>query len=77
MDTGYRMANRVWAVSLCVIGLSLAPEAAWGYVGPGAGLSVIGSILALVVAVVLGVVGFIWYPIRRLRRAMRARHRAP
>lgn len=36
------------------------------YVGPGAGLSAIGSFLALVVAVVAAILGFLWYPIKRL-----------
>ena len=36
------------------------------YVGPGAGLSAIGAIIAFVAAIVLMIVGFIWYPIKRL-----------
>ncbi len=45
------------------------------YVGPGAGLSAIGALLAIVLAVVVAVLGFVWYPIKRLMRRMRtARH---
>ena len=36
------------------------------YVGPGAGLSAIGTILAFIAAIVLMIVGFLWYPIKRL-----------
>jgi hypothetical protein len=36
------------------------------YVGPGAGLTAIGSALALVAAIFLAIVGFVWYPIKRL-----------
>jgi hypothetical protein len=36
------------------------------YLGPGAGLSAIGSILALIAAILLIAVGFLWYPIKRL-----------
>lgn len=36
------------------------------YIGPGAGLSAIGSVLALLGALVLMVVGFVWYPVKRL-----------
>jgi hypothetical protein len=43
-----------------------APSAAFAYVGPGSGLSAIGAALALVVGVFLAVVGFVWYPIKRL-----------
>lgn len=44
---------------------------AWAYVGPGAGLTAIGSLLALLSAVVLALVGFIWYPVKRLLRKRR------
>lgn len=36
------------------------------YIGPGAGLSAIGSILALICGLLLLVVGFLWYPLKRL-----------
>jgi len=36
------------------------------YIGPGAGLSAIGSLLALLGALILAIVGFIWYPVKRL-----------
>lgn len=41
-------------------------ETAHAYVGPGAGLSVIGTVLALIAAFFLAIVGFIWYPVKRL-----------
>ena len=46
----------------------LAPGPAFAYVGPGAGLGAIGTVLALVGAILLGIVGFIWYPVKRLLR---------
>jgi hypothetical protein len=46
------------------------PEAVAGYVGPGAGLTVIGAALAFVGAVVMGIFGFIWYPFKRFFRAL-------
>jgi hypothetical protein len=54
------------------------PVAASCYVGPGAGLSAIGTVLALIGAVLLGLFGFLWYPIKRLlaKRRERARARA-
>lgn len=48
--------------------LLAVPAPAWAYVGPGAGLSAIGSLLALVAALVLAVVGFVWYPVKRVMR---------
>jgi hypothetical protein len=48
--------------------LVLLPESAAAYIGPGAGLSAIGIALALVATVALAVVGFLWYPAKRLYR---------
>ncbi len=58
---------------LIVAGLILASLAtpASAYVGPGAGIGVIGTALALVGTVVLLLVGFIWYPIKRFLRRNR------
>ncbi|MFP4406409.1 hypothetical protein [Rhodosalinus sp.] len=44
------------------------PQAAQAYIGPGAGLTALGTVLALVLALGLAVVGFVWYPLKRLRR---------
>ena len=44
----------------------LAPGLAQAYVGPGVGLSALGSVLAFIGAVFLLIVGFLWYPIKRL-----------
>ena len=41
-------------------------EPALAYTGPGAGITALGSLLALVAALVLGIIGFIWYPVKRL-----------
>ena len=49
----------------CVI-LTAAPNLLHAYVGPGVGLSAIGSVLAFIGAVFLLIVGFLWYPIKRL-----------
>lgn len=38
----------------------------FAYIGPGAGLSAIGSVLALIGAVLLMILGFVWYPVKRL-----------
>ena len=59
---------------LIVAGLFLlalgTPAAA--YVGPGAGIGVIGTALALLGTVVLLLVGFIWYPVKRFLRRNRS-----
>ncbi|WP_193369825.1 hypothetical protein [Pelagibius marinus] len=52
--------------------LATLPQAAEAYIGPGAGISAIGTVVALLGALALMIVGFVWYPIKRLRRKMRA-----
>lgn len=48
---------------------------AHAYVGPGSGLTFVATLLALVAAVVTGIAGFIWYPIKRILRGVRGRRR--
>jgi len=50
---------------------ALTPSASLAYVGPGLGLGAIGSFFALLGAMLFGVLGFIWYPIKRLIRRLR------
>lgn len=49
----------------------LVPGLAQAYMGPGAGLSAVGSFIALLGALLLLVLGFLWYPIKRLMRHYR------
>ena len=46
-------------LELCVPGHTPA------YIGPGAGLSAIGTVIALIGGILLAIVGFVWYPIKR------------
>ena len=41
------------------------------YVGPGAGLGMLGSLLAVAIAVVVGLLGLVLYPLSLLRRMLR------
>lgn len=58
---------------ICLVFALLAPTAALAYIGPGAGLSAIGALVAAIGAVVLLVVGFVWYPVKRLLRNRKAK----
>lgn len=51
-------------------------EVVKAYTGPGAGLGAVGPAVALIGAVVLVVIGFVWYPVKRLTRRWKA-PRAP
>lgn len=52
------------------------PGLAHAYIGPGAGITAIGTVVALLGAVLLAIVGFIWYPVKRLRAKLRERKNA-
>ena len=60
------IASALWLLALCC-----APSQALAYVGPGGGLSIAGSVLALLIATVAAIFGFVWYPLKRLIRRMR------
>ncbi len=49
----------------------LAPTAAMAYVGPGAGLSLLGALWALVLALVTAVAFVVAWPLRRMFRRRR------
>jgi uncharacterized membrane protein len=51
---------------LLLLCLLVAPAPAEAYIGPGAGLSVFGTVVAFLGAVLFAIVGFVWYPIKRL-----------
>ena len=58
----------VWTAMALLI--AAAPAAA--YAGPGAGLSMIGSLVALIGAVLAGIFGFIWFPVKRMLKKRKA-----
>jgi hypothetical protein len=56
--------------ALCAgIGAILVTLPASAYIGPGAGLTAIGTVIALVGGILLAIVGFLWYPIKRVLRS--------
>jgi predicted membrane metal-binding protein len=58
-----RAARTSVAIAIAILAVSFPAVA---YVGPGAGLSALGSLFALLAAVVVAIFGFLWYPIKRL-----------
>jgi hypothetical protein len=56
---------------LLFVGVVLSPGVGHAYIGPGAGLSAIGTLLALIAAVVVAIFGFVWFPIKRMLRNLR------
>ncbi len=60
-------------VVLLAAGAALAPSDALAYIGPGAGLGMIGSLIAVVAAFLIAVVGFVVFPVRLLLKRRKAR----
>lgn len=56
---------------LLALGLLTLSDPTLAYMGPGAGLTMIGSLVALVSAILAGIFGFIWYPLKRLLKRRR------
>jgi hypothetical protein len=59
-----RFAYLTTALASLLLVLTCSPVQA--YLGPGGAVSGIGALLALIGAVFLSIVGFVWYPIKRL-----------
>ena len=54
---------------IAILAAFFAPATAFAYVGPGAGITAIGSVLALLLGILLAIVGFLWYPLKRFMRS--------
>lgn len=70
------MKRGVLLVSL-VVAITLTPTDLYAYVGPGAGLSAFGALVSLIGGVFVTILGFVWYPIKRLIRAVKRRREPP
>ena len=71
------MAHGLSIVSLAAIALMATTVPAQAYVGPGLGLGAISTALGVVGAILLGIVSFVWYPVKRLVRAARRKPATP
>jgi pilus assembly protein TadC len=72
---GLRGESRLSVGVICFLLMlpSLAHAAPLAYIGPGAGLGMIGAVFAVLAFIVLALLGPILYPIRIIRRRMRQR----
>jgi len=68
------LTQRVKSALALIVGLAMLSGAspAFAYMGAGAGLSAIGSALSFVGVLLLMIVGFVWYPVKRMLRRRRA-----
>jgi len=51
--------------------LAAAPTSAFAYIGPGAGLGAIATFVAIILGLLLLIVGFLWYPMKRMLKKRR------
>lgn len=49
---------------------------AHAYIGPGLGLGAIGAFFGAILAGLLAILGFFWYPIKRMRRKRKEQREA-
>ena len=59
------MKTKLFLGSVIVI---CAASPALAYIGPGAGIGAIGTVVAVIGAILLMIVGFVWYPVKRLMK---------
>ena len=57
--------------TVLLLGFAL-PIPVLAYIGPGAGLSAIGTVVAVAGAFLLLIVGFVWYPVKRMIRGRKS-----
>lgn len=76
MSTWARHVVAKWAVTAFVVAVLVSlPRSAVAYVGPGAGLSLLGSLVWLLVAVLSAIGIVLSWPVRVLIRRLRRRKR--
>jgi hypothetical protein len=67
--------RRLWILLLAAAWVMVTAARADAYIGPGAGVSVLGTVAAFIGAVIFAIVGFVWYPLKRLMNALRRARR--
>lgn len=67
--------NRVILLLVVTLLTVTIPEVTYAYIGPGAGVSLIGSFLGILVAVLIALFALIAWPIRRMLKARKAQNK--
>ena len=69
------LSVKIKGLTFCLAALfvgTVLSNPALAYIGPGAGLSAIGTFVAVIGAIFLLIVGFVWYPVKRVLRGRKA-----
>lgn len=59
-------------ILLTVLISFLCIEEVFAYIGPGLGLGAIGAFFGTILAILLGLIGIIWYPVKRMIKKYKA-----
>jgi len=70
------MSMRYLTLILVLVGQVILPQYVFAYIGPGAGISAIGTVVAFIGAILLAIVGFVWYPMKRLLIKMKKKEKS-
>ena len=71
MEVTSRLATALLALAAVGAGLTGAPGLATAYVGPGAGITMLGSLFAVAAAILLALGGIVIFPLRAFLRKRR------
>ena len=65
--------RRLILLSLVMTALLMGDiNSAEAYIGPGVGIAAIGTVLGLLAAIFLAILGLVWFPIKRILRQRKA-----
>ena len=67
--------NMLKTITLVLLALMASPAAA--YIGPGAGISVLGSLLGILGTIFVAIGAIIFWPLRRFMKRRKARRETP
>ena len=62
---------------LVLILLAFFASPAFAYVGPGAGISVLGSLLGILATIIVAIGAIIFWPVRKFLKRKKARAKSP
>jgi len=55
--------------------LTLLPQSAQAYIGPGLGMGAIGVVLGVIVSIFLAIIGILWYPLKRIYKRIKGKNK--
>jgi len=71
VENGRKMFRFGLAVGVLALAFVSASSSAYAYLGPGSAVSALGSLATFLGAAAFAVIGFVWYPVKRLLRYLR------